>query len=164
MIKAFCLSNQSIIKIAQNFPKVRKEVIKLISDMMDKRLYEERRLPGQSKEYLATTGLCGMISNQVMKLLIDFYPDIKLRSGFYRLDYHPRFKDQKIYSLHYWLEIDNKILDLTANQFNPFINQKIDEVEIIPVNSTNRYMQYNKEYQDVGLDDDFILNWYIENI
>lgn len=161
----FSLSEDSIKKIIREFPKVRKEITQFISETLDKTLWEKGRYPGRKDEHLTTTGLCATISWAILPLMKEAYPDIKTVTGFYKLDKHPRFKDEKIYSLHSWLEVDGKILDFTANQFAPFVNYKIDEVQIMPkAGSEKIYMQYDPDYKDVGLDYETILDFYIENL
>jgi len=174
----FILSEHSINKILKAFPKIRKDILDIISQTMDRELDRNERLSGQKKEHKTTTGLCGEISGKILQFLKEEYPDIKLVDGFYKLDKHPRFKpDEKISSMHVWLEADNKILDFTANQFAPFVNDKIDQVEILPKANAHRYMKNRGavidgaiftdrfEYKDVGIDEDsFVLNWYIENL
>lgn len=161
----FSLSEESIKKIIRAFPKVRKEITQLISESMDTKLWEGGRYPGRKDEYLTTTGLCATISWAILPLMKEAYPDIKVVTGFYKLDKHPRYKDRKIYSLHSWLEADGKILDFTANQFAPFVNYPIDEVQIMPkAGSQGTYMKYDEEYQDVGLDQETIFEFYVENL
>jgi len=131
---------------------------------MDRELYREERLPGMKREHLGTAGLCGIISGNIMEIIKNHYP-VQYKQGFYKLDKHPRFKDQKICSYHTWLEVDGKILDFTARQFQPFVDERIDEV-VITDPSNPRYMKFPlpEGYKDVGLDDEYVLNWYIEQL
>lgn len=156
----FSLSLESIKKIIKEFPKIKQPIIDRISDQMDVELWRRERRPGRKYEHMGTTGLCAVISHEILPLLKEAYHDIKVKTGYFKLDHHPRYKDQKIYSLHSWLELDGKILDFTANQFNPFVNNKIEEIHICPMNSpeVERYMKYNPTYLDVGLDEEEILN------
>lgn len=158
----FKLSDQSIAKLVETFPQIRHDVIDLISDCMDRELSYSNRHPGMSKEHLKSTGLCAILSGQILRILEKYYP-VQLKQGYYKLDHHPRFPNQKIYSLHSWLEIDNKIVDFTAQQFEPFVNHSIPEL-LITNKSDPHYMTYNSDYQDVALDDEHILNWYIEHL
>lgn len=161
----FKLSEQSIAKLIQAFPKIKQDVIERIQNCIDREMYYLNRHPGEKHEHLGLTGLCGQISGQVLEILKDHYP-VEIKSGWYKLDKHPRFKD-KAASLHYWLEVDDKIVDFTASQFRPFVDEPIDDV-VITNKSDPRYMNRNKAmkegYQDVMLDDDYILNWYIEHL
>jgi hypothetical protein len=51
---------------------------------------------------------------------------------------------------HWWVEFKNYIIDLTAEQFNPFLNDKMEKVEIIPKNSpkAQRYEEMGWEESD----------------
>ena len=161
----FILSKNSIIKIIEYFPKIRKDILELISNSLDKNLYDRNRYPGKENEQLGMHGLCAIISHEILPLLKNTYPDIKIITGFYKLDKHPRFKNQKIYSLHSWLEANNQILDFTAKQFEPFVNYSIDDVQILSKDkSGNIYMKYSEDYKDVALDEDAILDFYISNL
>lgn len=161
----FKLSEQSISKLIKAFPKIKQDIVERIQDCIDREMWYLNRHPGKRHEHLGLTGLCGQISGQVLDILKDHYP-VEIKSGWYKLDKHPKFKD-KVASLHYWLQIGDKIVDFTANQFSPFVNETIDEV-VITDKHDPRYMNPNvamKEgYKDVALDDEYILNWYIEHL
>jgi hypothetical protein len=165
------LSEQSILDLVRNFPKLRKEVFDLIANLVDNKMREAGgRHPGGKNEHKSIAGLCGELSYSMLPLLKEAYPDIKVQTGQYILEKHPRFKDQKIFSLHSWLEADGKIIDFTAEQFAPFVNYKINEVQIMPISkSKGIYVHYYErdaysDYKDVLLDDGPIFEYYINNL
>ena len=86
----FQLSEQSIMALVHYFPKIRKDILTEISNVIDTELWEQRRLPGMPKEHLGLTGLCATISGKILNILRDHY-SVKIKQGYFRLDKHPRF-------------------------------------------------------------------------
>lgn len=74
---------------------------------------------------------------------------------------------KKIASMHTWLIADGKILDFSADQFNAFCNEKFDQVHITNIGDS-RYLSWqdfqDQGYNEYGYDEDWILNYYIENL
>ena len=167
----FKLSPESIDKIAKTFPKIKPDIYLLINKQIDDKLYHSKRLKGQSDEYLGTTGLCAEISYRILPFINTEY-NVNVISGFFKLDKHPNVKSNKICAGHYWLEIDDKILDFTANPFAPYVNIHLPEVMICQ--KPNEYYLHNPElenpfqpgkgFKQVLYNDEFTMNWYIEQL
>lgn len=164
-----CLTPQSIQKLIEAFPKLRKEIFKHIKDEIVYRLNSSGRLPGQYNEELELTGLCCDISYYVGEIIKKAYPEAKSNEGRFRLDKHPRFAGRKdLSSIHTWLEIGDKIVDFTVQQFQPFCNEKIPQVLITDIND-HRYLTYKKnpkewDVEEVGLDGGVIFEHYVNNL
>jgi hypothetical protein len=157
------LNKDEILKIIKFFPKVRPEVVELIHNMIQDQLYDGKRLPGMKKEFLEMTGLCSVISNKIFDLLKDAYPGMKVVSGFFKIDRHPR-KSGLIGDIHTWLELDNRILDFTAKQFEPFSNSKIDDIVITSIDDPRYFKNKPVDMEMVSLDPDYIMDHYISNL
>jgi len=160
----YCLTQESITKLVSNFPKIERAIVELINNSIDKETYRANRNPGQLKEHLELTGLCCILSNSVLEILNKYYV-VKRIDGFYKIDLHPRHNHSLMGDRHSWLEIDGKILDFTANQFQPFSKNIISQVVIGTYQDFPQYLKTVPEnFNFVTMDEDHILNKYIEKI
>ena len=55
---------------------------------------------------------------------------------------------------HWWVEYGNYIIDLTAEQFNRFLEEKMEKVEIIPMGSPKAQRYESQGWEDGSEEDD----------
>ena len=114
-----CLTKKDLYTLARHLPSVDKEEI---DELLYKLMRDDGRLPGGHREELEYLGLCGEVSSRVRDLL-------KSNGAVYktgRFEITPNKGD-----IHCWVELDGKIIDFTASQFNPWLEQDVPDLLII---------------------------------
>ena len=129
-----CLTKADLDTLARHLPSISQ---KDVDDILYDEMYLSGRMPGsptwkghkggyESNEELEYAGLCAIISDKILELLKDH--GAKRISG--RFEITPNKGN-----IHTWLEIDNKIIDFTASQFNPWLDHDLPDLLIIDKNN-----------------------------
>jgi len=133
-----CLTKQDLESLAKHLPSIS---TKEIDDILYDEMYLSGRMPGGDMEEWEYLGLCGQISSKIRDLLKSKGAEYK--SG--RFEITPNKGD-----IHCWVELDNKIIDFTASQFNPWLSEDLPDLLIIDKSDpfTKHYVDYTSKRAD----------------
>lgn len=94
----------------------------------------------------SSTGMCGFCSRELVKVLVQSGFNAIVQGGTIDLD-DPMTDDEgvDVYDpLHYWVEIDGYVIDLTADQFNDFVDEKFHNIVFDAFEELGRYTRVAK--------------------
>jgi len=113
---------------------------------------------------------CNKISQSFKRFLISKGIQATITRGVFKIDNPPEYSEDlnnqnntedwgddvyeseeerieaSYYPLHYWVEVNNIIIDLTANQFNDELNSPVSSIEIGTYADLKRYTPITKDY------------------
>jgi hypothetical protein len=172
---SFKFDKDEIVKIVHEFPLIKNDIVKLEAEIFDKLSYGDRK-PGDKKEHLEFMGLCGEFSGIIINFIKSHY-DCTFISGGFILDKYPshiikndfytdKIKNKIPIGLHSWTEINGKIFDISANQFQTYVDEHIPDLIIGSYKDNSRYIKgYDMDkYYPVMLNEDDLFENYINKL